>query len=112
MASATQSGVLNEREYEALVKALSSTAKGRAFLAEHVERARPDETLKLLGAVQQIESSLSSLREQLVPDRIADEIARIAAELQRLESDAGLRAQAIGDLFRLAEDLGGTKGKP
>jgi hypothetical protein len=105
MASAIQSGLLNEREYEALVKALSSTAKGRAFLNEHVERARPEETRKLLDAVRQIEASLSVLREQLVPGRIAAELQRIAADLERSGDDAALRTRTIADLRSLADDL-------
>jgi hypothetical protein len=105
MANAIQSGLLNEREYEALVKALSSTAKGRAFLNEHVARARPEETRKLLDAVRQIEASLSVLREQLVPGRIADELKRIATDLKHSGDDASLRTRAIDDLRSLADDL-------
>jgi hypothetical protein len=106
MAGAIQSGVLSEREYEALAKALSSNAKGRAFLAEHIVRARPEETRNLLLAVGQIEASLSVLREQLLPARMADELRRIAADLQRSGEDAALRARTVEDLRKLAGDLG------
>ena len=105
MANAIQSGLLSEREYEALVKALTATAKGRAFLNEYVARARPEETRNLLDAVRQIEASLSVLREQLVPGRIAAELPRIAADLQRSGDDNALRTRTIADLRSLSDDL-------
>ena len=107
MASAILSGMLNEREYEALVKALSSTAKGRAFLNEHIVRARPEETRNLLEAVRQIEASLSVLRDQLVPDTIAADLQRIAADLHRSGNDTEIRNRTIADLRSLADDLNG-----
>ena len=108
MAGASQSGNLSEREYEALVSALSSTAKGRAFLNEHIVRARPEETRNLLRAVRQIESSLSRLREQLVKEGIADELQRIADDLRRSGDNPALRRKAAADLRRIAGDLGAS----
>jgi hypothetical protein len=106
MAGASQSGILSEREYEALVSALSATAKGRAFLSEHIVRARPEETRNLLRAVRQIETSLSRLREQMVKEGVADELQRIADDLRRAGDDPVRRRKAAADLRRIAEDLG------
>ncbi len=108
MARAIHSGLLSEREYEALVKALSSNAKGRAFLGEHLERNRPDETRKLLEAVRQIEASLSVVREQLLPESIAAELRRINIGLQNSIDDDS-RARAVDDLARLADQIGQTE---
>jgi hypothetical protein len=105
MARANYSGLLSEREYEALVKALSSNAKGRAFLSRHIERARPDETRKLLAAVRQIEASLSVMREQLLPETIAAELRRISDDLRHSPDDVELRARLTADLAQLADDL-------
>lgn len=105
MADASQSGILSEREYEALLAALSSTAKGRAFLSEHIVRTRPEETRNLLRAVRQIEASLSELRKQLVHDGIADALQRIADDLRHAGEDPTIRQKAAAELHRMAEDL-------
>ncbi len=106
MAGAIQSGMLSEREFDAIVKALASTAKGRAFLREHIDRARPEENRNLLEAVRRIEASLSVVREQLLPESIAAELKRIADSLQHpVDDHAALRSRAVADLVRLAADL-------
>lgn len=107
MARAIYSGLLSERDYEALLKALSSNAKGRAFLGAHIERSRPDETRKLLEAVRQIEASLSVVREQLLPESIAAELRRISTDLQHSAGDIDRRGRAVADLTRLADELRG-----
>ena len=110
MAGASQSGILSEREYEALVAALSSTAKGRAFLSEHIVRTRPGETRNLLRAVRQIETSLSELRKQLVNEGIADELRRIADDLRCAGDDPTIRQKAAADLHRMAKELETANG--
>jgi hypothetical protein len=45
--------------YDALVTALSATARGRAFLEEHARRARADDTRAALDALARIEAMLS-----------------------------------------------------
>jgi hypothetical protein len=47
---------LHEPEYQALVSALSESARGRAFLAEHARRTRGAETSGLLAALDRIEA--------------------------------------------------------
>lgn len=110
MAGASQSGLLSEREYEALLAALSSTAKGRAFLNEHIVRTRPEETRNLLSAVRQIEASLLELRKQIVNEGLADELQRIANDLRHAGDDPIRRQKAAADLLRMAEQLGASNG--
>ena len=105
MAGAIQSGLLSQHEYDAVIRALSATVKGRAFLREISERSRPEETRNLLEAVRQIEASLSVVREQLLPGRIALELNRIATDLRRSANDPDLREHATRELARLADDL-------
>jgi hypothetical protein len=45
--------------YDALVTALSATARGRAFLDEYARRARADDTRAALDALARIEAMLS-----------------------------------------------------
>ncbi len=105
MAGAIESGLLSEREYDALIRALSATVKGRAFLRELAERSRPEEARNLLEAVRQIEASLSVVREHLVPGKIAQDLQRIADALQSSPDNSDLRNRAVSDLNRLAGDL-------
>lgn len=105
MAGAINSGLLSQREYDAVIRALSATVKGRAFLRELAERSRPEETRNLLQAVRQIEASLSVVREQLLPGKIALELNRIAEEIRKSSDNPDIRDRAISDLTRLAGDL-------
>lgn len=50
----------NEQDYEALVAALSESARGRAFLAEHAKRARHGDTVVLLAAIERLEALMSA----------------------------------------------------
>lgn len=106
MVRASYPGLLSEHDYDALLRALSMSAKGRAFLSEHIERTRPDETRRLLDAIGQMETSLSALRKELVPESIAAELRRIAADLENSIHGDGKRQRAVADLARLAADLG------
>src|SRR5690242_17532388 len=48
----------DEALYDALLAALSSTARGRAFLEEHARRARAEDTAAALAALARIEAML------------------------------------------------------
>jgi len=56
-----------DSEYKALLAVLSSSARGRAFLAEHARRARQADTEMLLGALERIEAALADQRAQVAP---------------------------------------------
>jgi hypothetical protein len=86
---------LSETEFSSLLQALSSTTKGRRFLEEYRRRSQPEDTLGLLHSMQQIESALALVRNQLQPERIADELRRIGMALD-IALD-GAKADSAGD---------------
>ena len=101
MAGRRSTGGLSELDYETVFTALASTVKGRQFLAAYLERNRPDDVRRLVGAMTQIEESVSAVRETLQPRQIATDLLRIAA---RLDGSPGTRA-ARSDLVALASAL-------
>lgn len=116
MAGQPQFGRLSEPEFDHLLQALSATTKGRLFLAEYVRRARPQETRMLLDALQRIEAAMNILRDQLEPERLADELRRLATTLEIAAdtasagaADDGQRQALLGrvrlDLETMAENL-------
>jgi hypothetical protein len=52
----------SEDDYKAFYSVLASSARGRAFLAEHARRARHAETETLLAAITRIEATLTEQR--------------------------------------------------
>ena len=58
LAYARPADALEESEYLALVEALSESARGRGFLAEHARRSRSAETNILLTAIERIEAQV------------------------------------------------------
>ena len=119
MAGSAPIGRLGKSDFDALLRALSSTAKGRAFLAEHLRRGRPRETRTLMEALQRIEAHVDRLHDQLRPDRMACELRRIAktleaagASVENAERDPApvgergdLLDRARTDLLALADNL-------
>lgn len=82
MAGRADFGQISEAEFSRLLQVLSSTTKGRAFLARYRASGQPDETRGLLDALQHIEASIGSVRDQLQPERIALELQRIGMTMQ------------------------------
>jgi hypothetical protein len=81
MAGQAYFGQINETEFSSLLQALSSTSKGRAFLDEYRRRFQPEDTLSLLESLRRIETTMVAVRDQLQPERIADELRHIAMSL-------------------------------
>jgi len=54
----------DDGEYKAFLSVLASSARGRAFLAEHARRARQADTEMLLAALARIEDMLAEQRAQ------------------------------------------------
>jgi hypothetical protein len=81
MAGQAQFGQISESEFTSLLQALSSTSKGRAFLDEYRRRFQPEDTHGLLQSLQRIEATMVAVRDQLQPERIADELRHIAMSL-------------------------------
>ena len=81
MAGRKKFGPISEPDYEDLLQALSATSKGRSFLDEYRRRALPSETTQLRASLSQIEATLGTVRDQLQPERIADELRHISMTL-------------------------------
>jgi hypothetical protein len=123
MAGRASIGGISEAEFTGLLQALSSTAKGRYFLAEYRRRSRPEETVLLLDAMRRIETAMDCVRDQLQPERIAGELRRVAMTLEIAtdgahadpQGDEPARRMALIDRARqeiavLAEGLAGGLG--
>jgi len=95
MAGRTSFDDITESDFENLLRALSANRKGRAFLTEYRRRSLPEETSELLEALERIESTIGGVRDQLKPERIADELLRIAMLLE-IAAD-GTTADPEGD---------------
>ncbi|HEU5019053.1 MAG TPA: hypothetical protein VFT69_13910 [Pseudolabrys sp.] len=94
LAFAPPAEALREPEYQALVSALSESARGRAFLAEHARRARAADTSALLAALDRIETLIRAQSTQA------------AAHLTRME------LQALLDDLRAARPMVETSPLP
>lgn len=95
MAGQAYFGQISESEFNSLLQALSSTSKGRAFLDEYRRRFQPEDTLGLLRSLQRIEATMVAVRDQLQPERIADELRHIAMSLDI--AIEGVEADPEGD---------------
>jgi hypothetical protein len=73
---------IDETDFSSLLEALSATTKGRAFLAELHRRARPAETENLLEALDRIERTMAGVRDQLQPERLAEELRHVSMALE------------------------------
>jgi hypothetical protein len=94
---------LDESEYQALVEALSETARGRGFLAEHARRSRGAETNILLTAIERIEAQVRPRAP--APDPLHDDLRRMLEELRaaRARVEAGGAAPKIEQLAALLD---------
>ncbi len=120
MAGRANFGTISESEFSDLLEMLSSTTKGRAFLDEYRRRFQPEDTVGLLDSMHRIEDSMDSVRDQLQPERIAEELLHIAMSLDFAiegaeidpEGDETARRFALadrarGELRTLATNLSG-----
>jgi hypothetical protein len=120
MAGRVSLGQISESEYSNLLQALFATTKGRSFLAEYSRRGRPQDTLALLETLHRIEATIATVRDQLQPERIAEELKRIGMTMEIAIDGAptdpdgdetarrfSLVARARRELASLAQGLGG-----
>ena len=118
-------GQITEAEFSRLLETLSSTAKGRQFLDEYRRRLQPQETLGLLDSLHRIENTMGSVRDQLQPQRMAEELRHVAMSLDlaiegadidpegsETERRYALIAHARQELLTLATNLGRAAGEP
>ncbi|HZD90225.1 MAG TPA: hypothetical protein VE224_09010 [Pseudolabrys sp.] len=71
--------VIKEAEYQALHDALSESARGRSFLAEHAKRSRSTETNLLLSAIQRIEAQVRPRAPEL--PALQDDLRRVLEDM-------------------------------
>jgi hypothetical protein len=93
--------------YEALLTALSETARGRAFLAEFARRNRAADTETLLAALARLEGHIA--HEGAQAERLRDDLRMllIAIRLARPEieeAEPGARAAKLGKLVDMLDD--------
>lgn len=102
LAPANTSG---EDEYEAFVIALSASARGRAFLAEHGRRQRLADTEMLLSALARLEAQLAPPPKE--PDVTREDLAVLldAIHAVQAEIDAANLATQVADLVDIVAAL-------
>ncbi len=111
----------DEAEYQALIGALSESARGRAFLAEHARRTRAADTKILLGALEHIEvliraqktpkpaagavgAQLPALLAELRAGRAAIDTSPLVAKVARLGALLDLLESRLADLIEPDEE--------
>jgi len=120
MAGRANFGQISETEFSSLLQALSASSKGRLFLEEYRRRGRPEDARALLDSLKRIEATIATARDQLKPERIAEELQRVAMTLElaldgvsacpdgnEAERRFAVIDQARLDLTALAASLGG-----
>ena len=125
MAGRRKSGRIDESDFDSVLQTLSATSKGRSFLTEYARRSRPEETLGLIDSLERIESTMAGVRDQLQPERMADELRHVSmtldiaiegAEIDAEGSDTARRFALVDrarrELQTLAESLFGEVTPP
>jgi hypothetical protein len=97
------SEAVSEEDYQALLAALSASARGRAFLDEYARRQRQTDTTALLEAVARLEAHLAS---QASPD-VAHELNALAEGVRSLSAqiDAVQLTVAVTQLAASLQDV-------
>jgi hypothetical protein len=93
----------NEDDFLALCAALSQSARGRAFLAEHARRSRNADNEALLAAIGRIEARLQA--DDSAAQRLRDDLRMLltAIRLARPEIDAAGPAARAAKLAKLLD---------
>jgi len=76
---------LNEALYDALLAALSNTARGRAFLDEYARRVRAADTAAALAALARIEAML--VKQQAAAVHAPAPVAAQVVEMREIDAD-------------------------
>jgi hypothetical protein len=110
-ALATHPDSPSEDEYQTFLRALSETARGRAFLAEHARRSRSDENATLLSSVQRLEGLVRSQTELPPPEPVGpnpfDEVRDVLETIREKQEafDPGALTAQIGMLADMIESV-------
>lgn len=101
----------SEDEYQAFLRALSETARGRAFLAEHARRSRAEDSATLLSSVQRLEGLVRNQTETPPPEPVApspfDEVRDLLEVIRDKQDtfDPGALTAQIGMLADMIESV-------
>lgn len=111
LAQAVRPEALSEEDYEAFVRALSETARGRAFLAEHARRSRSDESAVLLTSVQRLEGLVRSQTDAPPPEPVGphpfDDVRDLLVTIRDKQDafDPGALTAQIGTLAEMIQGV-------
>lgn len=79
----TETNVNSEEDYKLIEDALLQNPRGRWFLEEYIQRNRPEDTQKLLSAIQRIENTLSEKQEAPAAQQEIDPIRMSIIEMSK-----------------------------
>ena len=79
----TETNVSSEEDYKLIEDALLQNPRGRWFLEEYIQRNRPEDTQKLLSAIQRIENTLSEKQEAPAAQQEIDPIRMSIIEMSK-----------------------------
>lgn len=79
----TETNVNSEEDYKLIEDALLQNPRGRWFLEEYIHRNRPEDTQKLLSAIQRIENTLSDKQEAPAAQQEIDPIRMSIIEMSK-----------------------------
>lgn len=79
----TETNVSSEEDYKLIEDALLQNPRGRWFLEEYIQRNRPEDTQKLLSAIQRIENTLSEKQEAPAVTQEIDPIRMSIIEMSK-----------------------------
>ena len=98
----------DEGEYQTLCEALSTSARGRAFLAEHTRRNRNADTKLLLAAIERLRSLVAANARPQTSDSIKKELLALLDDISTAQKELetsilAIRAAKFADLIALVE---------
>jgi len=104
---------LQERDYQAFFTTLSTSARGRAFLAEYARRNRNADTELLVAAIDKLQTLAAANKEPAKADPARSQLHALLDEIiaARSELDANIltmQAAKLTDLIVMAERRIGT----
>jgi hypothetical protein len=102
------SSATDERAYQAFCEAISSSTRGRAFLAEYARRNRHADTEQLLAAIERLQSLVATPAPPQTSEAIKQDLRALLDEIvtAQCELDARLlatRAAKLAELMALVE---------
>src|SRR5262252_7611088 len=95
-------GATDERAYQAFCEAISSSARGRAFLAEYTRRNRNADTEQLLAAIERLQSLVTAPAPPQTSEAIKKDLRVLLDEIVSAQSELEARILAT-KVAKLAE---------